>query len=288
MGVIKFFGSGANLVRIASPIEPETRRALLAYKGLPPVDKQFEIDDWVKDVKIAAGLVHGVDNLSSAFDVVYLWGVNNIENARIDFVTGTRKATIAGAGNIVVEAWKGIRSPVHGNSTGMLTGWNINNAVHALPTNHHIHTSFISSLNPSTALVMGLGNYSLVPFQLVGGNLVFRINHSGGLTNFLNDNSMGAYTVKRESNTLVSYIKNDGQRLTGSRTHTGYLDIEYSALGRNRENGNPAAAPSDLVFGSFTGGRGDNVDAALLNEADYKFFLKQGVNLKLYTGGFEI
>ncbi len=249
---------------------------------------QLNINDWVRGLKAAAGLPYGVDNLGSVYDVAYLFGVNNYYNAQIDFVTGTKKAREVGSSTLQFSQWQGVYSGTSNNSTALSTGWMVNSALNASPLNHHLHISLLRSRDTSsTWRVAGMSGYILIPLQILSGTLRFRISHSGGLSNFNNDNEMGSYTVKRESNTLVSVQKNDSTKSTANRTHTGYEDLEFGVVGIIQGVDSANAGLSNTCFGSFTAGRGDIVDGALLNEADYQYFLKYGVNLKTYEGGFE-
>lgn len=279
---IQFFGSTTGFIPLASPMEPETTRTILNYRPRPKVVDQFNIDGWVKDIKTAAGLPHGTDNLGTVFDVAYLFGVNGRENSKVDFVTGTKKAVeVPGYTHLLVFT-KNQGFIGNTTSTAIDSGWNINTPGNlGTPGGHHYHlSSLVSNTGSSTSFWSGTSDFHTVPLQTVSGIRRFRIRSgSSALVNFDNDNIKGAYTIKRKLSNQVSYQKNNNAEITASNSGSSYPDINFFILGiHDAITGLPSTMRSGVLTGSFTAGAKE-VDGGLLALADRNYFLNYGIDL---------
>lgn len=277
---IQFFGSTLGEIPLASPMEPETTRAILNFRPRPKVNDQFNIDGWIKDIKTAAGLSHGFDNLDTVFDVVYLFGTNTRRNARIDFVRGVLLAEEININEDDFIQWEGFYSSVS-QSRAVDTKWNIGNPENkGQPDSHHIHiASLVDTDESSTSSFAGISGYSFAPLQSVSGNLRFRFRSgTSTINNYVNDNVLGSYTIKGESESDISYQKNDMQKvLTGNRSDRVYENYDYYILGVNTGSG-VGSTREGMKIGSFTAGS-VAVDGALLAEADKNYFAKYGITI---------
>lgn len=279
-GNLKYYRSTISGRVYASPIEPETLRALKIYGSLPSVEKQFEIDDWVKDIKTAAGLPHWVDNLHTVFDVVYLLGVNTRNNARIDFVTGVRKAEEINISEGDFIPWQGYyASSSQGRAVDMK--WDITSENNkGAPEDNHFHVSQLSYYdNSGTTNMAGIPGYSLVPLQSVSTILYFRFRWgSSNINNVNNNNTRGSYTVGRSGPTTVFAQINEDELNTWTRSLSGYNPGNALILSGVESDGSPNAPRFGMLIGSMTAGS-SSVNLNLLARADKNYFEKQGITL---------